>query len=166
MSTVTETKDRKAIKPELVAQGEAYRKDIKIDGKTGIATGLEAEFEKALEAGGVDKETVVKIQNITTNFVTAAGYALGKEGNVALKKNKDLESVSIEIPLVGKDKLSFDYLRSKEVSDGVRDAEGKMGRKTVYGALSASIKSYATGNRGEFSKVKNELAVEASELFS
>lgn len=161
-----DVKELRPLKEETILRGDIIAKEIVIDAKTGTGTITADTYKKLATEAGIDLEAAEKKQIFDTSLVSAATYALGTVSAPIMAKNVELKKTDLVIPLLGKDTLDLTYTRSEEVSNGIKDAEGAYGRKEVYGQTTAKFKIYATGNRGELSKVKEHLGAAAAALFS
>lgn len=171
MST-TETKELRAIKTDIVEIADSIKKDLTIEAPAGgntVAEGTVAEgkYLELLTANtSLTKENLEELQEFNTKVVAGLAYAVGTASNDLMKKNKTLGEVNVVMPTVGKDKMEANYVRTKEVSNGIKDEEGKIGRKQAYGKVQVGFTNYATGSRGQYAVVKEHLEAAAADLFS
>ena len=150
------------IKKEVVDLAAVLKKEIKVDNKTGIATITDGIYEKNLP-DGLTKTAIEQLQAYNTRMAAAATLAVGEIGCDTFKKHKDLDSIDLEVPLIGKDRLNISFDRSRQVP--LRGENGVTGTQTKYGSASVSYDMYGTGPRGELKKVKQYLAEQALAAF-
>lgn len=139
------------IKSDVVELSKTLKGKIKI-GDNGVAT-IEAGTYTSLLPEGVSEDTVKKLQGFHSELAAAATLATGELAVPYLKKNKDVGSVDLSIPMVGKDTLDVSIKREKVVTNPTSKAQ-----TTVYGAATAGFSVYSTRPRGEMLKVKSHLA--------
>lgn len=109
-------------------------------------------------------EQVKELQKLNTTVVAATHLANGRAGLPILKDNAAVATVSLKLPMVGRDSFEVTLHRSKEVSAGNRDNPAE--RKTNFGVSRGAFEVHAEGNRGDLTKVKTYLSNEAASLFS
>ena len=146
------------IKPEVLELSKKLKAGITIakDGNASVEEGL---FVKNLPEG-ITEEQLKQIQTHTGLFIAAAGHAFGGEAIDVMKKNAELQQVSVSIPTVGKDSIDLTFQRERAVPNA-----GGEGTTTKYGSLSAKVNTYSAGSRGQFLKVKQDLSERAQSAF-
>lgn len=107
----------------------------------------------------LNKEIIKELQDYNTVFTAAMGHVVGTQGNALMEKHKDLTNVEVQVPLVGKDKMFFNYQRSRSVPDG------KGGTRDSFGILTVQYDFYGTHKAGELAKVRAGLAEAATKAF-
>lgn len=150
------------IKQETKDLAARIKPEIKLNEKTGVGVISPELYEKLLPEG-LTKKMAESFQAHNSSLIAATTYALGEIGVPAMKKNKDLDSVSVEMPTVGKDYIGVKINRSRTVPEGGRD--GVSGTKTKYGTTSIEMNVYASKPRGELSKVKSWISEQADAAF-
>lgn len=141
------------IKPEIRNLADQLKSEMNV-GDAGIAEVPKEAYEKSL-GDGLTMDIIKQVQQHNADFVAATGLALGEVGMAAMKKNKELDQVSIEIP-VHKDSVAGVFARSKQVPDG------NGGMQAKHGVLSMRYTtSGAAGSKGSLKKVRQHLADEA-----
>lgn len=147
------------IKQEVLDLAAKLKAGISIakDGNVTVAEGL---FEQNLPEG-VTMEVLKEAQAHTNTFIAAAASVLGNEAIGVMKKNAELQSVSMSIPTVGKDSIDMVFKRESQVPS----AAGEGTTNTKYGVLSTKFSMYGTGSRGQLLKVKQDLSEKASAAF-
>jgi hypothetical protein len=151
------------IKKPVTDLAAAFKKEITLDAKTGIATITPDTYEKLLPAT-ITKESIEALQEYNSNVVAAATLALGELSIPAMKKHKDLDDVKLEIPMIGKDTLNVSFARARQVPNPQR-GDGDPATLTKFGSASVSFDMYSTGPRGELKKVKALLTEQAKAAF-
>lgn len=146
------------IKKEVIDLSEKIGAELKIS-KDGSVERPDDLYEKLLPEG-ITMEQLKGIQAHNTDFIAAATHAFGQAATPVMKKNAELNSISLDIPTVGKDSLSLQFDRSKQVPNG----DG--GMQTKYGSVSVKYDMYGAGSRGQLKAVKQYLAEEAAKAFS
>jgi hypothetical protein len=152
------------LKEETVTLSEKIRtaiKEVKIDPETGHAK-LPKEFIETILPEGITVETLQTLNKFTSAFVPAASHAWGEEC-VEFKQTQDKENkfndMTLTVPVVGKDEWTVGYRHAKNVvNPQTKETSIK------YGNLSVKYDMYATGDNGEFSKVKEMISARASSL--
>lgn len=138
------------IDQKVLDLSEKLKNEMKI-GEQGIVEVPKDVYESTLEGTGLTMEVVKQVQGHTADMVSATGLALGELGIDAFKKDKDLDQVSVQIP-VHKDDIAGVFSRSKQVPDGNGGMQAKHGvlnmRYTTAGAA---------GSKGSLKKVKAHL---------
>jgi hypothetical protein len=153
-----------AVKQEVLDMSEKLRQHAKIDPKTGEITGLTAATYVSLLPADVTEEQAKSLQVHHATMVAAAAHAVGHLAIPVMKKQKDIDKVSMVIPMIGKDFLAVDFDRSRQVP--ARDADNNpSGTKTKFGSVSVNYEVYGTGTRGQLKAVKQELSELATAAF-
>lgn len=146
------------IKQEVLDLAEKIKSGISIS-KDGTVTIAEDLYIKQLPES-IDPKVLAEAQKHTSQFIAAAAYVMGDKALDIMKKNAEINEVSMEIPTVGKDALNFNFKRSREVPNVAGD-----GKITKYGSMTVKMDSYGTGSRGQLLKVKQELSDKATKAF-
>lgn len=148
------------IKANIRALADNLKSNLTIDPVTGVATPSDDWYASNLPEG-LTVDTYKQLTEHNTDVLAAADLATGELGIETMKTHKDLQRVTMTLPLVGKDTINV-------VQDRTFDARNvKTGETTVkYGRTTASLDIYAADNgRGELKKVREHLySVAASEL--
>jgi hypothetical protein len=111
---------------------------------------------------GITSESIQAHLTYRDNFVAAATHAAGMASNTAAKTHKTIEEISFQFPLGGKDTYNLEWMRSKEVPNGI----GKeAGMKTAFGHTTRGITQTATkGSSGQMKAVLAAISENAKEL--
>jgi len=108
---------------------------------------------------GLTMKTVNQVDDWKSDFTSALNLANGLVGTPYLKKNKDLDSVTL-IAAVGKDKLESNLKRSSEVRNIVTGET-----RTVFGNLNAKYRKYgSTSSSGNLKTVRDYVSTMAEEM--
>jgi hypothetical protein len=140
------------IKPEVTALAAKIKPLLKIDNKTGVVT-VEDKLYVGLLPESITEAQLKELGKHNAQFVAAAGLALGELTLPVMKKNAEIDKVSVEIPTVGGDKFNFAIDRSKT------NPAGPQGGDPVekFGVLSASHTMRAARNIGQYAQVRSHL---------
>ena len=114
-------------------------------------------FQKTLEGTELTVESFKLHETHRANLIAAAGLAAGEIGLEAMKKDKKLEQVTFEMPVL-KDSISVALQRSKEFPN----AQGGDPIQK-FGVLTSKYVVDANGNKGEYKKVRQHLSNLAAE---
>lgn len=114
MTTVNETAVKSTIKQDILDLSASLTKVMTIDSKTGSVT-VEPETYVKLLPEGLSKEQVIQVQDYNSRLAAAAAHAVGMLAIPVMKKNKDLDRASMSMGTVGKDTLSVNFDRSRQV---------------------------------------------------
>lgn len=148
--------------PENIRKkADILKKGMKV-GPAGVVEITPEAVEKALTEG-LDLETVERVQNETSELVSATGLALGELGIEAFKKDDKLDQVSVSFAF-GKDRHSAVFQRSREVPIN-RPGEPRE-LATKYGLLTSSVTVYGVGNKGTLKRVRQHLSEEAAKVLA
>lgn len=138
-----------AKKPELHADVAALSTKITagitMDSKAGTAS-ANADLYKDNLPADLTMEAVKAVSDYNTTFVAAGAHAFGKLAVDAMKSNKKLDKVAVDIPMGVKDKVSYTVERSKEVSNPF-DKDAKP--TTKYGDIKTTYEVKAGKNGGQ-----------------
>ena len=156
---MAKTETASNVKLHILELSERLQSEITLDKKTGVGTVAEGTYERLLP-GGIDMDTVKKINEHNQAMVAAGTHALGVVSIPVMKKDNDLGRTTLVIPTVGKDYMGFAFDRSREVR-----APGSDTPVTKFGSTTQEIVTYGTKNRGDLAKVKSELAEMALDAF-
>lgn len=141
-----------SLKEPTMKMFDVVAKTLQIDESTGVGTVSKETYEQTLPEG-ITIDTVKTLQEHNGYFIAAASKALGEAAIPVLKKNAELEKVTLSIPVGHKDQINIDFQRSRQVPD--RESNGT---KTKHGVLMASYDMYGSKSVGDLKKVKTELA--------
>lgn len=122
-------------------------------------------YEQTLEGTGITIDNVKAVQKHNANVFAASALAVGEVGIAAMKKDKKLDQISIEIPVV-KDAISHVFQRSKEVMAGLPKAGEETPMQTSWGVMRSTFTSDVTGSKGEAKKVRKYISQLAEEALA
>lgn len=145
-----------SIHDDVTALSAKIQSGITIDAKASTATAADGLYKDNLPVG-VTMEAVKAVSDYNTTFVAAGAHAMGIAVVEAMKGNKKMDRVSVDIPMGVKDNLSITVDRVKEVPN--RFGNGEV--ITKYGAVTASYEVRAGKNGGQLKAARlaiNELA--------
>lgn len=149
------------LKEETKELAKSIQKELKLDGEK--ITCPEDLYTKTLPEG-ITPDIIKTISKHNANIVAAAGLAVGMISNEAMKKDKKIERITMEMPTVGKDHIDFNYDRSREVP--ARDENGNpAGTRSKLGSLTVNMTNYAAKPHGQLNAVKRFLSEQAIEAF-
>lgn len=151
------------IKPSTKEMSNLIAKEMKL-GANGIIEISADTFIKSLEGTGITEANVKAIQKHNAEFFAASMDAAGSIAIPAMKKDKKLDQVSVEIPVL-KDSISHVIMRSKEVMSGMPKEGGERETKTTYGYVSSRFVTDVTGAKGEAKKARKAIAEQAALAF-
>lgn len=149
-------------KPEIseavLEMAKAIEAELTLDNKTGIVAAGEGIYEKTLPEN-LTIDTVKAVSTHNANFVAAGSYAVGSMAVAAMAKHKNLERVSSEIKMAGKDVLNVAVERSKDfVNHLKRDEKGEPEKSIRFGVVTTGYEVRAGKNAGELKKVRSAIA--------
>lgn len=139
------------VKEDVRALAKTLKGKISI-GENGVAS-IDKDTYVTLLPETVSEPAVRALQGFHSELAAAATLATGELAIPYLKKNKDVGSVNLSIPMIGKDTLDVSIKREKVVTN---PASGE--KTTTYGAATTGFSVYSTRPRGEMAKVKSHLA--------
>lgn len=151
------------VKQHIKDMAEALKKEMKL-GTGGVIEISADAFLKSLEGTSINESQVKAVQKHTSEFFAATMLAAGDIAVPAMKKDKKLDQVSVEIPVL-KDTVSHVIMRSKEVMAGMPKEGEEAPKKTTYGFVSSRYTTDVTGSKGDAKKVKLHIAAMAAEAF-
>jgi hypothetical protein len=151
------------IKPEVTALSDVFTKAMTLkisdDKKSGVIEIADGAYVDNLPEG-INKDMVSKLQAYNSTVAASAALAVGTMANAAIKKNKELDRVTMTLPTVGKDFFEVVNDRSREVRDV---STGNTSIK--FGNVSVSHKMYAARARGQLKEVREMLAEQATAMY-
>ena len=154
---------KSGVKPEVRDMAKRVTEIFEIDKKTGATVPTAGAYVQ-LAPAHLTKQIFEDVQAYNNLFLAAGALALGEAAIPVMKKNADLDKVTLTIPMIGKDYMGFAFDRERQVPS--RDADNNPnGTKTKYGSMSVEIVSYGTKTRGQLSQVKAELGELAMAAF-
>lgn len=161
MANATKDKEAQAtakpVKQEIVNMAELIKSRTTLDAATGVATVAKDLYEHLLPED-LPRETVERVQAVNAEIAAAATLAIGELAIPAMKKNKDLSRVTLNIPATGRDSFEVTFDRSRQV----RSAPGSDEMVTKFGTTNVGFVTYGTRNRGQLAAVKAQLAEQAT----
>ncbi len=159
--TTKETTPASDIKPAVLDMSKQIKVEIALDKATGVAT-VPADLYERLLPDGLTVGAIKIQQEHNSVFAAATLHALGQVAVPALHKNKDIDSVDLSVPTVGKDTFNASVQRSRQVPN--RTPDGVSGTTTKFGSSSIEFNMYGTKSRGQIAKVKDALSAEATKI--
>lgn len=151
------------IKENILKLSEKLKKEMKV-GEGGVIEVPKDILSIALEGTNISESDVKEVQKVTADVFAASMNAVGELAVAAMKKNKKLDQVSVEIPVL-KDTISHVVQRQKEVIAGMPKDGQEREMKTVYGFVSSKYVNDVSGSKGEAKKVRAHIAALAEEAF-
>lgn len=155
---MTTQKNEVNLPENVVKLAESIKKEIKV-GDAGVVEVNKDLYEKHLPEQ-LTLGTVKAVQDHNSNFLAAVSLAVGEIGLAHLKKHKDIDTITANVP-VAKDKLNIGLKREAQVPDGL----GKGGMRTKHGVLSVGYKVHAAGNVGAYKKVREHISATAEDFW-
>lgn len=136
---------------------DSLRKEFKL-GEGGIIEAPKDLLERNLPEG-ITLAELQRAQKAGTTLISAVSLAVGEFGTAAMKKDKKLEQVSIEVG-VGKDRIGAQFHRERQFPDG------NGGQQTKFGVLQAKYTvSGARSTGGDYKRVRDHLSAQAAQFF-
>lgn len=155
----TKNKDH-GLKPRILELATAIQTGVEINKETGL--GSEKEPNSIFAANlpeGLTVEIDQQLSEYKTDLGAAAVYASGQLAIDAMKANKALERVTVEIGMGGKDSFTTNVDRQKAFNNHLTGS----GEVIKYGVISTGYETIAGKNAGQLKKAKvaiGELALE------
>ena len=162
MTTVTATEVKNGVSQPVLELTERISHGLTMDKKTGIAAVDEKTYVNLLPEG-LTEEIVKQVQVHNMNFVAASLNALGEASIPVFKKQKDLPSTTLTVPMIGKDSITVNMERSSMVPG--KDEAGNPTTTEKFGTSSVKMDIYGVHKRGDLLKVKRLLAESAQAAF-
>ena len=132
--------------------------------ETGIAQVADTVYNDCLPEG-LTPETVQQVSDYTTVFVASGQEAAGNAALEALKKNKKLDSVSVNLPMGSFGQTDFTIHRSKEVTIPPAEKGGEATKEVQYGVTRCNVSFVAGKNSGLLAKARDAIKEQAIEMF-
>jgi hypothetical protein len=123
-----------------------------------------ADLYKLLLDEDVSMEMVEKVRQNDARIAAGLAHATKEISLPAMKKDKALEKVTLEVAATGKDTFGVAYNRSRRVPD--RSSGEANGTKMAYGVMSVDFNMYGTKNRAQLAAVRQAASAEAMEALS
>ena len=128
------------------------KEQISVDNKTGMATAKDDLYTTTLPEG-ITKEVVDTVAGHNAKFVAASTLAFGQVAIDALKSNKALEQVEIDIPMAKGDNLGIVTQRQTTVT-----VPGTGEKMEKWGTTTAKITTKAgAGSSGQLGAARDSL---------
>ena len=149
--------------PELKAEIETLSDKLlggfTIDAKAGTAKASDDMYTSNLPEG-LTADIVKNVGEFNTTFVAAGAHAFGKLAINAMKSNSELKKLEVDIPMVGKDNVSYTMERTKDIVNHLGGGE------TIhkFGVMTATLEMRAGKNSGQLKVARaviGELAMAA-----
>lgn len=144
----------KTISPEIAALSEKIASGVSlVDGKVVVDSNT---YVQTLPEG-ITVEQAKALHDHNANFFPAAVKALGPVVLDAMKKDKKIDSLSAEFPMIGKDRFEVTIERKREFPNPA----DKENPSVIFGNIKASLTTQAArASRGSMSIVKEQLNAE------
>lgn len=156
---MTDQIKKPALHDDVLELSTRLAKGIKVDSKAATAVAAEDMYKDNLPTG-VTMEVVKAVSDYNTTFVAAGAHAFGQVAVDAMKANKKMDRISVDIPMGVKDNVSYTVDRLKEIPNRFGNGETIV----KHGVVTTSYEVRAGKNGGQLKAVRNlisELAAEA-----
>jgi hypothetical protein len=151
------------IKQRITDLAAILKKGAKLNDAGIIEVSSDA-FTATLEGTGLDESTFKSAQKHTSEVFAASMLMAGEIAIPAMKKDKKLNQVSVEIPIL-KESIAHVIQRTKEVSAGMpKEGEDRV-TKNVYGFTSSRYINDVSGTKGDSKKVRAHISALAEAAF-
>jgi len=153
---------KQELKSEVQALSDIIGSAISVNAKEGKASITEGIWEANLPED-VTPSIVKSLDNYTTTFVAAGLHAFGKASVDAMKGNKTLDSLSLSVPMIGKNSVDFTVERSK-VTHSPKEPTVDI---LKYGVSTTTLTAHADNrNAGQLKIARSMIAEYAMEHLS
>lgn len=142
----------KEFKPEVASLVTALTDKFSFD-KTAGSVVVEKDAYTTTLPEGLTPEIVKHVSDHNTNFVAAGAKVFGDIALGAMAKDKKIDRLSLDIPLTGRDKVSFSFDRSVTSPNPAIPGESL----TRYGVLRAKVDMVADNNAGQYKVARTQL---------
>lgn len=110
---MTTTAKKLELKPEVQAMSDKLTEGFVIDVNAKTVTTKDGLYESTLPEG-LTIDIVKNVQDHNSTFVAAGAHAFGKLAVDAMKANKGLDKLTVDITMCGKDSVSYTVDREQE----------------------------------------------------
>ena len=135
---------------------------------TGAETGTAQAGDEVYNANlpeGLTAETVQQVSDYTTVFVASGMEAAGAVALAAMKKDKKLDSVNVNLPLGAFGQADCSVYRSKEVTIPPAEKGGEATKELQFGVNRCSVSFVAGKNSGLLGKARDAIKEQATAIF-
>ncbi len=132
--------------------------------ETGVAQASDTVYNENLPEG-LTPETVQQVSDYTTVFVASGMEAAGNASLAAMKKDKKLDSVSVNLPLGAFGQADYVVHRSKEVTIPPTEKGGEATKEVQFGVNRCNVSFIAGKNSGLLGKARDAIKEEALSMF-
>ncbi len=140
---------------------DAIKSELKI-GEAGVIEPLGKDAFKKLLPDGLTEKDVQRVDAWRSDLIAGVSLAVGEKAIEAFSSDKKIETVSFTMP-VNKDKLDIGVERRRTYPNRM----GGEGAPDIvkHAALVARYQVAASGNRGDFGRVRSHLSAQAAKIF-
>lgn len=131
---------------------------------TGVAQAGDGVYNECLPEG-LTPEVVQQVSDYTTVFVASGMEAAGNASLAAMKKDKKLDSVSVNLPLGAFGQADYVIHRSKEVTIPPTEKGGEATKEIQFGVNRCNVSFVAGKNSGLLGKARDAIKEEALAMF-
>jgi len=150
------------ISQEVMDLADRVSQSLTMEKTTGIAAVPDDTYVKLMPVD-LNEDVAKRLQTYNMEFAAASLYALGEAAIPVFTKQKELEKVSLVVPMIGKDKLELEMERSRQVP--FREEDGTNTTRSSFGTTSVKMDIYGVGKRGDLKKIKELLSEQATAAF-
>lgn len=158
---MTDQIKKPAVHEDILELSGRMAKGIKVDSKAATAVAAEDMYKDNLPTG-VTMEVVKAVSEYNTNFVAAGAHAFGQAAVDAMKANKKMDRISVDIPMGMKDQVSYTVDRLKEIPNRFGNGETIV----KHGVVTTSYEVRAGKNGGQLKAVRNMISEMAATALS
>lgn len=138
---------------------DIFKAHAEVDTKAGTISVKDTAFEAALEKGGVTKDEYKKVSDLNSNIAAGFGLFVGEAGVDIFKKNKDAQTVTAQLPTIGRDSFNATFDREGHFTNPQTKE-----KVTQFGLLNVQHNVVGT-KKGQVGAVKQLLKAQAAEAY-
>lgn len=148
------------IKDVTKEDAKGFRKQLKVDPKTGLATVERDWYEGIAKSHELTLDDIEKVRKLDTHVANVITLGTGEESLHLAGKHKDLDRVQVKVQADGKNAFHVDWKREITTLNPTTKEQG-----TKYGVTNVKLDFYGTGTHGELKVIREHLAARgAAEL--
>ena len=122
-------------------------------------------YDEAAKLAGLKKDDLKAAATFNADFVAGVANAFGQESIECLKKHPKLESTSVSVGMLGRDKVEMEFKRSETYPGIPKEKGGKAEPVTKYGVIKTRVKTKVGARQGAFADVAEFLNEQSKKAF-
>lgn len=123
-------------------------------------------YDEAIKLAGLKKDDLKQAAAFNADFVAGVANAFGQESIECLKKHPKLDTTSVTVGMLGRDRVEMEFKRSETYPGIPTEKGGKAKPVTKYGVIKTRVKTKVGSKQGILADVLDIINEQSKKAFS